>query len=124
MINLKSGTYYSLADAGAVAWQLLEAGATAEEAAVAIGDRYRGDSAEIAAAVAALAESLLAEGLIVEQEPGETAAEPAALPPPPEGELPPFAAPKLEPYIDMQNLIQLDPVHETDERGWPTSAAQ
>jgi hypothetical protein len=30
-----------------------------------------------------------------------------------------FEPPILEKYVDMQDLLLLDPIHEVDERGWP-----
>jgi hypothetical protein len=36
---------------------------------------------------------------------------------------PPFVAPTLEKYMDMQALLVLDPIHEVDETGWPSVKA-
>jgi hypothetical protein len=30
-----------------------------------------------------------------------------------------FEAPVLQKYTDMQDLLLLDPIHDTDETGWP-----
>jgi hypothetical protein len=35
-----------------------------------------------------------------------------------------FTAPALEKYNDMQDLLLLDPIHETDEQGWPVRRQQ
>ena len=125
VIHLKTGTYYSLVKAGAAVWQLLEAGASPEEAATALQSRYAGDPELISRSVSELVNALVAEKLVVESvspggSPGYTVADAATDARPRE----PFEAPRLEPYIDMQALIQLDPVHETDDRGWPSAAKQ
>ena len=123
VIHLKTGTYYSLRKSGAAVWQLLESGATVEESAAAIQARYDGDPELIARSVAELVEQLVKEELVVAGDP------PAEPPPAPvdgggNGLREVFEVPRLEPYIDMQALIQLDPVHETDDRGWPSAAKQ
>ena len=124
VIHLKTGTYYSLVKAGAAVWQLLEAGASPEEAATALQSRYEGDRELISRSVTELVEALVAEELVVESvpdgSPEYTVADAGTDARPRE----PFEAPRLEPYIDMQALIQLDPVHETDDRGWPSAAKQ
>jgi hypothetical protein len=33
----------------------------------------------------------------------------------------PFAAPALNTFSDMQELLLLDPIHEVDEAGWPVA---
>lgn len=122
VIHLKTGTYYSLRKSGAAVWQLIESGASVEESATAIESRYEGDPELIARSVAELVEQLVSEDLVVPGNP------PAEAPPPRNGggngSREPFEVPRLEPYIDMQALIQLDPVHETDDRGWPSAAKQ
>ena len=119
VIHLKTGKYYSLVGAGADAWQLLGAGATVEETAAALRGRYEGDAGVIGSTVAELSDSLLEEQLMVPG--GSEPAAPVSLPERPAGERPEFKPPQLEAYIDMQTMIQLDPIHETDERGWPNA---
>jgi hypothetical protein len=34
-----------------------------------------------------------------------------------------FEAPVLHKYIDMKDLLLLDPIHETDETGWPSASS-
>ncbi len=34
---------------------------------------------------------------------------------------PPFRAPSLEKYTDMEALLLLDPIHEVGQTGWPAS---
>ncbi|HWE82426.1 MAG TPA: PqqD family protein [Gaiellaceae bacterium] len=115
VVDLDSGTYYSIAGTGAEIWAAIEAGATTEEAILSMQRRY-GDDEEVGAAVSRFVEELVAGDLIV------TAAERTeapALPEEPAGER--FVPPTLTRYTDMQELLMLDPIHEVDENGWPNS---
>jgi Coenzyme PQQ synthesis protein D (PqqD) len=121
LIDLKTGTYYSLRDAGATVWQAIDQGAGEEGIAAQLGSRYEASEGEIRDAVRRLLAELEREGLIRAEE-GETA--PAAAP---SGSANgaarlPFAAPVLEKHTDMQDLILLDPVHEVGAEGWPHPA--
>jgi hypothetical protein len=121
LIDLKTGTYYSLRDAGAAVWQAMEHGAGEDEIGAVLERRYEGSAEEMREAVRRLLADLEREGLIR----AENGAAPAAAAPPVEsgGEARvPFAAPALEKHTDMQDLILLDPVHEVGARGWPHPA--
>src|SRR5919197_3703120 len=111
LIDLKTGTYYSLRDSGAAVWQAIEQGAGEDGIAVELQARYDASDEQIREAVRQLLAQLEGEGLIRADE-GE--AEPAAAPSASgngDARLP-FAAPVLEKHTDMQDLILLDPVHE------------
>jgi Coenzyme PQQ synthesis protein D (PqqD) len=120
LIDLTSGTYYSLRDTGAAIWQALAEGASQDEIAAALQRRYEGAADEIHASVRDLVRDLEREGLIRpdegrEKAPGELFASNGATPAP-------FGAPKLEKHTDMQDLILIDPVHEVGAEGWPHPA--
>ena len=113
VIHLVSGNYYSLSGAGGVVWGLLEQVTTEHAVIEHLRARYEGDPQEITDAVHSLFGQLTEEGLVaVTNDPVTEAPVPTA----PQEE---FVAPHLERYIDMQNLIQLDPILEVDEHGWP-----
>lgn len=121
LIDLKTGTYYSLRDAGAAAWQAIEHGAGEGEIAAELRSRYEASESEIADAVRRLLAELEREGLVRADE-GEAGS--AAAPPASDNGAArlPFAAPVLEKHTDMQDLILLDPVHEVGAQGWPHPA--
>jgi hypothetical protein len=121
LIDLKTGTYYSLRDAGAAVWQAIEQGAGEEGIAAELGSRYEASEPEIRDAVRRLLAELEREGLIRADD-GEAA--PAAAPSGSDNGAArlPFAAPVLEKHTDMQDLILLDPVHEVGAQGWPHPA--
>lgn len=123
IINLDTGSYYSLDKVGARAWSQIERGATAAEIVGSIRQHYEGDAAEIERAVMQLLDEMQRENLIVpsvltradgnsEHSP-ETQADLG-------GAKLKFEPPVLHKYTDMQELLLLDPIHDVDEAGWPS----
>jgi Coenzyme PQQ synthesis protein D (PqqD) len=123
VIDLKTGSYYSLRAAGAEIWRGVECGLAEDEIAEVLGARYDGSWDEIGAAVSGLLSELSAEGLIESANgaEGSSPVEPAATDDRPRER---FQPPVLEKHTDMQDLILLDPVHEVDARGWPHAQAE
>jgi Coenzyme PQQ synthesis protein D (PqqD) len=121
LIDLKTGTYYSLRDAGAAVWQAIERGAGEDGIAAELQARYAASEDEIHDAVRALLAELEREGLIRGDE-GEAGAVAAPSASDNGAARLPFAAPVLEKHTDMQDLILLDPVHEVGAEGWPHPA--
>jgi hypothetical protein len=120
IINLDTGTYYTLGGAGVLAWAALEQGATPVETAEMVQAAHPDVEPSVAFdSVEALLADLMAEELIEALEPGELADRaPLPLDASVAGAAD-FTPPSLERYIDMQTLIQLDPVLEVDEHGHP-----
>jgi PqqD family protein of HPr-rel-A system len=118
LIDLETGTYYSLRDSGAAVWQAIEQGAGEDGIAAELRSRYDASEEEIEDAVRQLLDELQREGLIRAEE-GEPA--PSAPASGGAGRLP-VMAPVLEKHTDMQDLILLDPVHEVGAEGWPHPA--
>jgi Coenzyme PQQ synthesis protein D (PqqD) len=117
MINLATGSYYSLDRVGGDVWTLLEASLPVDDIVAQLGRRYDAGEDDIRRGVDDLLQRLAGEELVVPCDDGEpvrtTSSEPVA------AERLPFHAPRLEKFTDMQDLILLDPVHEVDSRGWP-----
>jgi coenzyme PQQ synthesis protein D (PqqD) len=118
LIDLKTGTYYSLRGVGAAIWQGIVRGADTEQIAGDLQSRYDATEDQTAAAVDNLVAELEREGLIRGDDGG---GEPAQVPAAANGAVPqlPFEPPSLEKHTDMQDLILLDPVHEVGAEGWP-----
>jgi hypothetical protein len=122
IMNLDSGNYYSLTETGVKIVDLLVPGASVGDLVKQVGDCYQGNAGEIAQAVEAFVAELLAEGILV---PGPG----TGVPPEPQGGRQPvataakseFKPPVLNKYSDMQELLLLDPIHEVDATGWPSS---
>ena len=121
IIHLDRGHYYSLDAAGADVWAGVAQGLSTDTLAETIVSRYTGDPAEIARSVRSLVTQLEEEELIV--------ADPDVAdgtPPPAPADLAdraPFRPPRLQKYVDMEELLLLDPIHEVDEQGWPHRGA-
>jgi Coenzyme PQQ synthesis protein D (PqqD) len=121
LIDLETGTYYSLREAGAAVWQAIEDGADEEGIQATLEQRYEGAPDEMREALRGLLAELEGEGLIRPDEDAAPAA-PAALPASNGDARAPFRRPTLEKHTDMQDLILIDPVHEVGARGWPHPA--
>lgn len=126
MINLDTGSYYSLDNAGALVWSLITRQATVQDVIAETARQYAGETREIQDALTRLIDDLRLEGLIVID---ETAAVDDAPIPRAAGEAPapdrlPFTVPVLQKYTDMQDLLLIDPIHEVDEAGWPMSKVE
>lgn len=115
IVNLGTGTYYSIRGDGILLWNAIVGGAAAEEIVEVVFEKTGEAHESVADAISGFYESLAAEGLIVERN--------GKAEPPPVIDLSGGGAgllkPSFETYTDMQDLILLDPVHEVDERGWP-----
>lgn len=119
VVNLDNGDYFSLLGASARIWQCILAGASVGETLQALQAAYDGDASAMAAATLEFIAALSDEHLIVAAA-GDPAAGAAALPAA-GGLRKPFAAPKLEKFTDMQELLLLDPVHDVEDVGWPVA---
>jgi hypothetical protein len=117
MINLATGSYYSLDRVGGDVWSLLEASLPVEDIVTELGRRYEATEDDIRSGVDDLLQRLSREELVVPCEDAEPVRAVSTEPAPERRQ--PFQAPQLEKFTDMQDLILLDPVHEVDSRGWP-----
>ncbi|HEX4034414.1 MAG TPA: PqqD family protein [Solirubrobacteraceae bacterium] len=117
VINMRTGTYYSLKDSGSELWSQIELGIDRPRLLAYALERWDGESDEIEAGVAELVDELLTDGLVVEiegQNEGTAAGVPATT------ARTPFAAPVLERFTDMQEFMLVDPLHDVDaDAGWP-----
>lgn len=118
VVNLATGTYYSITGDSVALWDALVAGASVEEIADAVAQATGSPAEEALSAVEGFCRSLEAEGLIVERVDGVVSPLEVALAALAGGGAG-LLKPGFETYSDMQDLVLLDPVHEVDERGWP-----
>ena len=121
IVHLTRGHYYSLSTTGAEAWLAVANGASIGELADAFGARYQGGAEVIEADVVGFVTGLEAESLI-EPRGGDGGVEPGALQPLAEGERLAWVPLKWTKYTDLEQLLQVDPIHEVDEAGWPPQA--
>jgi hypothetical protein len=125
IIQLETGTYYSLAGSGAEAWAMLAAGRSTDEVVEELARRYEASTDELTRVIADLVRELRREELLEEdprahpRESPKTGAEANGS----GGARAPFDPPALKSYTDMQYFLLLDPIHEVDGVGWPTPTA-
>lgn len=120
IINMDSGSYYSLDQSGTSIWQQLQQGATVSELIAKVAQIYAVAPGDVTPAVAQFMAQLAQEQLIVPvTRPIEVQgfhATKTLFKHPHQGQ---FAAPALNKYTDMQDLLLLDPIHDVAETGWP-----
>jgi len=119
IINLDSGNYYSLVEAGSFIWALVERGASAGEVQNLLQQTYQGNNGDIDRGVQALLAQLQQENLIVPVDEVPAVDLTEVLPSGNGHAKPVFNAPLLNKFSDMQELLLLDPIHDVDETGWP-----
>ena len=122
LINLETGSYYSIDQVGAIIWDYLDKGLSSDQIETAIMAQYDGKQSEIAAGMQQLFDALQAEQLIVPDEAASTYENVPNMNNAVDGQVKPsFEAPELHKYTDMEDLLLLDPIHDVDESGWPNT---
>jgi len=122
LVNLDSGSYYTIDKVGVDIWGYIEKGADTGEVVKRTVDAHEADSTHIRTAVLQFVDQLQREGLVVPaetQEAGSSHTETAQAEAEVKAKQPGFESPVLRGYTDMQDLLLLDPIHEVDETGWP-----
>lgn len=114
IVNLETGEYFSTGDVGAEIWRRLAACAPVAAVEEALLAQYDVEPGVATASLSTFLASLREHGLLVpasEPGPAEPEAAPVAF------EKRAFQPPSLEMYSDMQDLLLLDPIHETSDPG-------
>ena len=120
IVDLGTGSYYSLRGSAQVIWSALERGLDVPGVVDEVDGRFEGDRDRIVPAVEAFVSRLADDRLIVELDGESPAWSPPFDAPAPSADRPGFEAPVIERFDDLQDLILLDPVHEvSEEQGWP-----
>lgn len=116
LINFENGRYYDTSGAGGEIVRLLMEGHAAGEIARALAKPSAQAQEEVTSAVCEFIDALLAEALVVPGDAGaQTAAPVAIVCLLPAG----FVAPALNRHVELEDLLKLDPIHDTDADGWP-----
>ncbi|MEJ2041205.1 MAG: PqqD family protein [Desulfosarcinaceae bacterium] len=122
ILNLASGTYFSLNDAGALIWSLVESRLTPQKIVEKVAARYDGKNEETESMIVDFLDELLSEGLVSAIQDGEHDSDGETARPDeanPMNQISHFDPPALNKYTDMQDLLLLDPIHDVDDSGWP-----
>jgi Coenzyme PQQ synthesis protein D (PqqD) len=106
IVNLSTGTYYSLTGAGSEAWTLLEQGHALSAVADMMAARFEVSAGQAAQDLERLVAELLEEELV------SVAGTTAGVDPPileGRGDRAAYETPRLEVYRDMEDILALDP---------------
>lgn len=117
IVNLGTGSYYSMTGPGTEIWQCLQQGSSREEILEVLTAHYQVDASQIDAKVQGVLDQLMEEKLIRAEEAAEAKADLETLTQVTTRR--PFSEPTFNKYTDMQELLLLDPIHDVDEAGWP-----
>lgn len=122
VINLDTGTYYSLTGASPRLWELLQSGEPLEAILRIFVEESNEGVDPPRSAIIEFIVRLLAEKLIVTDsimDPFDPHAEFIVTSDPEvEGSEPVFG---LQIFTDMQDLLLLDPIHDVESEGWPVA---
>lgn len=116
LLDLRGGIYYTVDRVGADCLLMLLAFPTSTQARSAMLERFDVTDNILDAAVENLSRELLGFGLVKPRDDGapgipfalEAAAKQA------------FAAPKVEQFKDIEDVLKFDPVHDVTGEGWPS----
>ena len=119
VIDLATGTYFSLQGGAADVWTLISAGHSSDAMVDTLAAAYDASEASIRATLEPFVKELESEALVVDAEDQGSARHAT-----PEISVDGAFSPSLEKHTDMAELILLDPVHEVDSMGWPHRPAE
>jgi hypothetical protein len=118
LVHLGTGTYFSLGGSAAEIWPLVVAGAGRDEILAEAVRRFDGERGTIEQEVGDLLGQFVDHGLAVPA----AARELSEAMKHGDGPASPYVSPRLEAFEDMQELLLLDPIHETGDEGWPSKS--
>lgn len=126
VINLDTGSYYSIGDSGFDIWVKLIRSASTSQIANNLANNYGDKFDKIQKQIESFVAELVEEGLVILKTEIEKDASKAYRDRVPENGYPTstgkqgeFRKPILEKYSDMEDLLLLDPIHDVEEAGWP-----
>lgn len=117
VLNLESGAYYGIDGVGAGLWMWAIAGNSVGAIVAKAAEACDGDATVIRSAIETFFTELSEEQLLVPSEEPSVSTDIGDTPLPSMAAA--WAAPALNKYTDMNELLLIDPVHEVDDRGWP-----
>lgn len=124
IINLETGTYYSILQSGVDVWLVLAQGVERQQLLEAMANRYAAERDVVVEAVNTLVDELVSAEILVAEPTNYGASESklelsAILPNGSEHGTVPFVAPSFTTYTNMSDLLLLDPIHDVNDQGWP-----
>ncbi|MCF8297440.1 MAG: PqqD family peptide modification chaperone [Saprospiraceae bacterium] len=119
LVNLKNGNYYSFDKLGVIIWDFIVSKNKLSALVQKVSLFYKKPLDEISEVLEVFITQLKNEELIVidnSETPENQELDLSEI----EKLSSEFAPPILNKYADMQDVLLLDPIHDTDEKGWPS----
>lgn len=116
-IDLQRGTYFNLAGGGVDVFRAFIEPASVDEVVAELAPRYDATPEALAEAVRGLVKDLVDRGLVVATSDVASSERASASEQP--GPRLPLTGFVLNAHEDLQDLIVVDPVHDTADEGWP-----
>ena len=116
IINLESGSYFSVTGAGAAIWPQLITGSDLDSLAKILEAAFDVEAAVVATELSGFVDRLVEEGILRQQDSGGA---PCAIAISPPCQTRSYQGFGLERFDDMRGLLVIDPVHEVGGFGWP-----
>jgi len=113
-IHLGTGIYYSLRGSAATLWRALDEPMSLAGLTGLLAEKHQVAADVAARDVEEFLQRLLAEQLVIPTEAPATVRAPE-----PVVARAAYAAPQLERFSDLQDLLLLDPIHDVGTQGWP-----
>lgn len=123
LINLKNGNYYSFDKIGAVIWEIIEKKGDLNKLVDVLTEKFKEPGEKIESSIDHFILSLLQENLLIQNTDKESEVFTLSVE---EIEkmvkerISGFELPVMNKYSDMKDMLLLDPIHDTDEKGWPS----
>jgi hypothetical protein len=120
IINLESGSYFSVTGAGAAIWPQLIAGTDLDSLATILEAAFDVTAAAMGHDLGGFVDRLVEEGILRQRDPAGASSATAIGPP---GQTRSYQGFGFERFDDMRGLLVIDPVHEVGGFGWPEVTA-
>jgi hypothetical protein len=108
-----TGTYFSMQEAASLAFLAIAAGQELDDVAQVVATTYGQPTEQVRTDLDPFVAQLREHLLVADGDPSAVAA------PEPPSTVGDYAAPVLEAFTDMQDLLLFDPIHEVEPTGWP-----
>lgn len=119
IVNLRNGNYYSFDKLGVLIWESISCGSGPDELANLLARHTNTDIVLLENLFRDFLAALIREGLVVADDSVSITPDSDSLRVLVAGFKGAIEAPVLNKYADMQDMLLLDPIHDTDEKGWP-----
>jgi hypothetical protein len=118
IINATTGSYFSGLGPAADIWTLISQGASIAAAVKILASEYSCGEDEILTDVVTCVDLLIERNLVQRGDQASPPNDGLALP---QAARKAWTVPGFDEHMDMWDLIKLDPIHETDDAGWPSA---